>query len=94
MEELTGANLNMDGVRNLCSAMLLQATKDYFAGNTGQKRLIIKDLRSDRCDLLTEGKSLIIAERLLKHPEEIEKRLDASRADIPQCKLGEELKCS
>ena len=72
----------------------LNATKDYCNANEGNKKKIIKELRSDWCDMLTDGRSLIIAEKLLAHPEEIQERLDASRADIPQCKLGEELKCS
>lgn len=86
--------LHMDGIKNLASAMLLQATKDYFASTTAQKRVIIKDLRSGWCDLLTEGRSLVVAEKLKTHPEEIQKRLECRRGDIPDQKLGEELRCS
>ena len=94
MNTLEQMKLNIDGIKNLSAAMLLNATKEYFDANEGQKKVIIKDLRSGWCDMLTDGRSLIIAEKLLTHPEEIKERLDASRADIPQCKLGEELKCS
>lgn len=94
MEEITSANLNIDGIKNLGAAMLLNATKDYCRANEGNQKKIIKELRSGWCDLLTDGRSLIIAEKLLTHSEEIKERLEANRDDIPQRKLGEELKCS
>ena len=64
-------------VRQLACAVTLQAVRDYCSKRaTASKRLaILKDLRSDWMDMLTDGTSIIVAEQLEKYPKEIAVRL-------------------
>ena len=62
-------------IRELTCAITLQAVRDYFNGSTAQKKIILKDLRSPYMDMITNGLSVIVAEQLEKHPEEIRERM-------------------
>lgn len=63
---------NETGVHNLASAMLLQATEDYFgARNQKEKNQIIKDLNSEWNKFFTDGMSLIVADKLKHNPGSI-----------------------
>lgn len=55
--------------RNLISAVLLQATKDYFDATDEEQKTIIKEL----CCFGDRGK--MIAQHLQKHPKQIARRL-------------------
>ena len=63
--------------RNLACATLLQAIKDFFRGTESQKKAIIKDLRSDWMDYLTNGLSIELAKELETNPDEVRKRYKA-----------------
>ena len=65
----------MEPIKNLGAAIVLQAVKDYFEETTAQQRVIIRDLKSDWLDFLTNGTSTVVAEQLKLHPEEIRRRL-------------------
>lgn len=62
-------------IHNLTNAILLQAIKDFINGSKKQRTIILKDLRSSRMDLITNGASIIVAEQLELHPETIAARL-------------------
>ena len=72
------------GIKCLASAVMLQATKDYFAygANEAKRKTILKELRSNWMIFLTDSVSLVIAERLEKHPEEIKERLKHAKRSI------------
>jgi hypothetical protein len=74
------------GMKCLASAVMLQATKDYFAYSaTDEKRkAILKELRSNWMYMLTDGVSIVVAERLEKHPKEIKERLKKAKRSIKQ----------
>jgi hypothetical protein len=65
------------GIRNLGSAIVLQAVRDYLAKNATpqSKAAIIKDLRSAWMYMLSNGTSIVVAEQLERNPEEIRQRL-------------------
>ena len=62
-------------IRNLACAIIMQAVRDYFRSSSSQKALILKDLRSSYMDMMSNGTSVVVAEQLEKHPEEIRTRL-------------------
>lgn len=60
----------------LIAAVLFQATKDYCETRSEPSRdAIIKDLRSSRMEYMSNGMSIIVAEQLKKHPDEIRERV-------------------
>lgn len=63
--------------RNLACAITMQAVRDYFAPNATDKkrREILKDLRSQWMDFITDGLSITIANQLEKNPDEIRERV-------------------
>lgn len=61
--------------RNLACAITLQAVRDYFSSSDAGKRAILKDLRSDYMNFITNGTSLAVADQLELHPDEIRERL-------------------
>jgi hypothetical protein len=68
-------------IRELASAVMLQAVKDYFATTyDSSRKAILKDLRSPWMDMLSGGLSIAVAEQLEKEPEKIKKRLRYSRS--------------
>jgi hypothetical protein len=63
-------------IRNLACAITLQAVRDYFDTTSSKKKAtILKDLRSSWMNAITNGTSVIVAEQLELHPEEIAARL-------------------
>lgn len=69
-------------IRNLASAVLLQAAKDYCAGDDSQRKVIVKELHSEWMQELTQGISIVVAEQLEKNWEEIAPRLKWEIADM------------
>lgn len=65
----------VDGYRELVSAIILQAVKDYFTSNEKNKKAILKDLRSAWLDWISDGLSNKAANKLETHPIEIRSRL-------------------
>jgi hypothetical protein len=65
----------MSAIKELAAAVLLQATKDYFDETDKVQEAILNDLRSDWLEFLTDGMSVIVAEQITLHPEEIIIRL-------------------
>ena len=70
----------MDFIKNLACAVLLQATKDYFKSTESQQKQIIKDLRSTWMEQFSNGLSLVVANELIKNPEEIQERIKRNNA--------------
>lgn len=81
-------------IRQLASAIILQAVRDYFIKKEyktvkkteemfdKKRKEIIKDLRSAYMDMLSNGQSVLVAEQLEKHPEEIAVRLHKYEEEI------------
>ena len=66
-------------IRNLASAVLLQAAKDYCAGDDKRRAVILKHLRSEWMQELTQFNqcnSLVVADQLENNWEEIAPRLE------------------
>ena len=64
-----------ESIRRLAAAVTMQAVRDFFRANEKGRKQILKDLRSDWMDMLTDGTSVNVAEQLEKHPEEIAERM-------------------
>jgi hypothetical protein len=74
-------------IKNLTAAITLQAVKDYFTKTeyktkekteemfAKKRKAILKDLRSAWMQMLTDGQSVVVAEQLEAHPEEVCARL-------------------
>ena len=62
-------------IKNLTSAIILQAVKDYFRASEKGQAQILKELRSTWMDYITDGMSVIVAEQLEIHPEQIRARM-------------------
>lgn len=72
-------SITEEAIKNLASATLLQAAKDYCRADTKvDKRVILKELNSDWMDLITDGESFIVAEQLPMNERAIRKRLKVS----------------
>ena len=71
-------------VRNLAAAIIMQAVRDYCAKKATDKKkaAILKDLRSERMDFITNGMSVVAAEQLELHPKEIAERLRRNSDDM------------
>ena len=63
-------------INQLAAAVMLQAVKDYVEATKSGKIMILHDLRSGWMQTLSNGQSLIIAEQLEKHPDEIKRRIE------------------
>lgn len=61
--------------RQLAMAITLQAAREYCSACDTRKDSILKELRSTWMDIITDGTSVIVAEQLELHPEEIRARL-------------------
>lgn len=69
--------------RQLIASVLLQGARDYCKTKSETSRnTILKDLRSSRMDSISDGMSLIVAEQLELHPEEIAERLRQNCEDM------------
>lgn len=63
-------------IRQLSSAVLLQAVRDYCKAPTESHRdAILKELRSPYMDFLSNGMATVVAEQLEKNYEAIKTRL-------------------
>ena len=81
-------------IRQLACTIILQAVRDYFIKKEyktikkteemfdKKRKEIIKDLRSAYMDMLSNGQSVLVAEQLEKHPEEIAVRLHKYEEEI------------
>lgn len=67
--------MNDANIRQLACAILMQAVRDYFRSSTEKKAIILADLRSSYMDTITNGLSIVVAEQLELHPDEIRERL-------------------
>lgn len=79
--------MNDASIRNLACAIVLQAVRDYFTKEeyktekktesmfAKKRKTILKDLRSPYMEMLSNGTSVVVAEQLEKHPEEIVARM-------------------
>ena len=63
--------------RELACAITMQAVRDYFAtGVTAKKQCaILKELRSEWMNFITDGMSLTVADQLEKNPDAIRERV-------------------
>ena len=63
--------------KNIACAITMQAVKDYFATGVTEKKkqTILIELRSEWMKFIHDGMSLIVAEQLELHPEEIRERV-------------------
>ena len=62
--------------RQLAFAILMQAVKDYCKTTSQKTKIaILQDLRTDYMDEITDGMSVVVAEKLELCPEDIAARL-------------------
>lgn len=65
-----------ESCRNLGCAIAFQAAKNYCeTKNEATKRAILRALRSDYMDVITDSASIYLAEKLEKEPEVIKERV-------------------
>jgi hypothetical protein len=64
----------MHQIRSLAAATVMQAVQDYFQAPNEQKQ-ILRDLRSEWMQYLSNGISLTVAEQLERNPKQIRARL-------------------
>lgn len=62
-------------MKNLVCAVLFQALKDFAKGNEAQRKKILRELRGSWCDFISNGLSLVMADRLEKDPQPILDRI-------------------
>jgi hypothetical protein len=75
--------MNNQNYHDLACAITLQAVREYFYKGKNEspenikasQKAILKDLRSPYMEFITNGLSVIVAEKLEKNPKEIGKRL-------------------
>lgn len=65
-----------DGYKELACAVMKETVREYFHRGTTAKQQtqIIKELKSNWCEFLTNGLSIYLAEQLIKNPEAINER--------------------
>ena len=70
--------------REIACAITMQAVRDYFATGVTEKKqeTILRELRSNWMDFITDGMSIVVAEQLEKNPEEIRDRLRRNCEDM------------
>ena len=63
--------------RELACAITMQAVRDYFATGVTKKKqdAILRELRSQWMDFITDGTSIVVAEQLEKNPDAIRERV-------------------
>ena len=71
---MTAENLNYGACKNLGCAIALQAAKDYF-DRPWQSEGIINMLKTPHMNLLTNGLSVKLAEKLMNNPNEVKENL-------------------
>jgi hypothetical protein len=65
----------VDNYRQLGCAVAIQAAKDYEKATPAQRRHIIKDLRSDYMETITDGLSVYLADALRNNHTAVIKRI-------------------
>lgn len=81
-----------EAYRQLGFAITHQATKDYIVASTDEaKNAILKDLKGEWMNALTDGTARIVAERLLVDAEGIKERI--FKAESEETKESEEFVC-
>lgn len=65
----------MECYKDLGIAVIRQAVIDYFKADERGREFILKDLRSEWCDFISNGLSRVVAEKLKKNPSIIKERL-------------------
>jgi hypothetical protein len=86
----------MSAIKNLAAAVILQATKDYFRATEEMQSVILNDLRGEWLVFLTDEMSVVVANQLELHPEEIKSRLrTAGGTTMKVCPLtNDRTKCT
>lgn len=76
----------MSAIKELAAEVLLQAVKDYLkvlddtlTETDESEEEILNDLQSDWMMFLTDGTSIIVAEKLKSNPEEIKSRMGGNQ---------------
>jgi hypothetical protein len=68
--------------RQLVMSIIYRATSEYCGSNSeSHRKAILKDLRSRYMNEISDGMSVIVAEQLELHPEEIAERLRRHHED-------------
>ena len=68
--------MERENIKELASAIMLQAVKDYCRCDAPLRRkVILKDLRSSWMVTISDGESIIVAERLELYLDEIKARV-------------------
>lgn len=65
----------IQGIKELGARTCLEAAREYCATTPAKKRAIIKDLKGEWMDFLTNGLSKTVADELLRNEKEIAVRL-------------------
>jgi hypothetical protein len=60
--------------KQLGCAVVLQALKDFFDGTDKQKKAIIKQLKSEWMNFISDNLAWRLAEELEKNPKEVKRR--------------------
>lgn len=61
-------------IKSLTASIIMQAVKDFF-NYPHQKYTVLRELRSEWMEYITDGLSVTVADELEKHPEEIAERM-------------------
>ena len=75
--------MNDFAIRQLAAAVTLEAVRDFCNGSMKKKARVLKDLRSRWMQDFTNGNSLIVAEQLELHPDEIRARVCKYEGEEP-----------
>ena len=67
--------------RNLGAAIAMQAAKDYEHASPAMRRVIIKDLRSQYMDTITNGMGAMLADALKKDHKTVIRRIKNMEED-------------
>jgi hypothetical protein len=74
------AEMNYKAAKNLGCAIALQMAKDFF-DRPWEEEGIINMLKSSRMNLLTNGLSIKLAEKLVNNPDEVKENLGMEEED-------------
>ena len=64
-----------DSYRAIAVAILSQSVSDFVHGTPRTRKAIIKDLRSTYMETITNGLSIVVADQMEFHPEQIKEEL-------------------
>ncbi len=66
-------------------AVAIQALKDFFNGTDKQQKVIIKQLKSEWMNFITDNLAWRLAEELLKNPAEVKRRFKNAIKEESKC---------